>query len=60
MHCIFSSPQDIALLLLESGAQVNSQNNSGGTPLFLAIEGPHKHISQVRLLLADYEYLSEA
>ena len=39
--------QDIALLLLEAGANIDLKNSAKQTPIFLAIEANHKSICHV-------------
>lgn len=44
---VSSLPQEVMEVLLGSGALVNTQNNAGCTPFFLATEGLHKTPSLV-------------
>ena len=42
--------QDIALLLLEAGANIDLKNSAKQTPIFLAIEANHKSLCHVSFL----------
>ena len=46
--------QDIALLLLEAGANIDLKNSAKQTPIFLAIEANHKSICHVSLFMYMY------
>lgn len=39
--------QDLALLLLEGGSDINAKNNLGCSPVYMAIEGLHRRICHV-------------
>ncbi len=50
--------QDVALTLLESGANVDQKNTTKQTPLFSACEGLHRNLAHVRFKhLGDFRYI---
>ncbi len=62
IHDCLSVIQDMAELLLESGADIDQRNSHRQTPLFSAIEGQHRAVAYVCFLLYGillYIYLDQ-